>query len=341
MPLPTASAVRAKRFISILLIAISLISLTVNLQPRIWGGAYVAQAAQTTVRLNGNFTIHTPSADIRAYFYKALYYVGRFGDQSALFLITSFDLTNLGSSEVQLTSPENVQLIAQGGKIYEPVGVWWPPSVFPGQTYHAEFDFMLSLSDQAKEIDWSYQGQAFVIDLTNTPIETTSATETHPQTTTITSSTATTTTSQTQSGSLTSTSLPTSTATATTTMSTATSSTSTTSSGSLTQSTVTSTTKTGTSSTENTSSSTSQYNAVNVVAAPWWIWLVLGFLILPFIVAVRRRRQTKRYDAPRKVYHPRKPDTATPASTTPPRPDRKPQTLEEWADMVMKETEAD
>ncbi len=315
---------RRRPLITILLFLISLASLAGSIPTPAHGGLRIGGAAQTiTIRLNGNVTL--PATNVNVYFYKALFYLGKSpSGQSGLFLIASFQLTNLGGSAVQLAAPENVQLLTQAMKTYDPIGIVWPQSASAGHQYHAEFDFMLSTDDQAKEIDWSYQGQGILVDLTSTPIATTSATITVPLQTTISSST--TVSSYTQSM----------TSRATTSLTTSRTTSSKTTSSKTTNS-LFATTKASTSSTSTTSKTSSQTGPAQTAGLPWWVWLVLGFLLLTlFIILFRRRKRRKDVatEIPKRVttYPPRQ--TTRSVQPSRPHPSRKPQSLEEWARTV-------
>ncbi len=77
---------------------------------------------------------------------------------------------------------------------------------------------------------------------------------------------------------------------------------------------------------------------------PWWIWVVLSFAILLIILVAWRRRRKKAKDASQHRYgsHERKQELLpSQPKVSPARPDRRPRNLQEWTDIVTKETKTD
>ncbi len=76
---------------------------------------------------------------------------------------------------------------------------------------------------------------------------------------------------------------------------------------------------------------------------PWWIWVVLSFAILLIIlVAWRRRKKAKDASQHRYGSHERKQELfPSQPKVSPARLDRRPRNLQEWTDIVTKETKTD
>jgi hypothetical protein len=83
----------------------------------------------------------------------------------------------------------------------------------------------------------------------------------------------------------------------------------------------------------------------NGVSTQWpsWIWLVLGFAILFIIlVAWRRRKKAKDVSQRRHAHYERKQEPhSSPLKVSPAKSDRGPRNLQEWTDIVAKETNTD
>jgi hypothetical protein len=77
---------------------------------------------------------------------------------------------------------------------------------------------------------------------------------------------------------------------------------------------------------------------------PWWIWVVLSFAILFIILVAWRRRRKKAKDVSQRGhgnYERKQEPRSSPLKVSLARSDRGPRNLQEWADIVTKETKTD